>query len=165
LTGFDEHWVISRPRLVTHRLYEWIKLNVAWESLQRLGVFSGDLATTAAKRVVYKRNEDFKWLTQYQNYQVLAADETNLDQYQVAYNAAVIDAKKDLTALAAWTANQLAGTNLVRKNMSVRISPIDWGMAIGAQLADSGAATGATVAGIRHDIDRASMEIMATNRD
>lgn len=167
LVGKPAEWAIVKLVSQTYRPYEWVKLNCAWESRQRLGFFSGDLASGIKnKRRVTRRNDDYKWLSEVGNYRLVrSTTDGQEDKFTLTLNEVATDRRKDLAALTAWTIQQLAGTNAVQTRITATLCPIDWTARVGDRLVDTTADSGATITGLQYDLERNTLTIGAANRD
>jgi hypothetical protein len=154
LTGSPASYMILAPRRETKRLLEWVALNDSWKSLRRLGWASGDVGTTRNKRIVYKNNNEYKWISMAGNY-LLKKVETagEEDKYTVMLNPTPGDVRNDGAALALWASNQIQGANQYKvKYPGVVLQPMDFGLQIGMRPVDTRMDTGATVVGITYDL-------------
>jgi hypothetical protein len=165
LSGENAGWMLLRPRLEGKRAFECIELNASYQSLQRLFYFSGDLSALRNKSVVYKQSGEHKWLTQRGNYQLVpstvAGEE---DKYTAVKNEAVVDGRQDLSGLAAWALNQVAGATGYKINYSpLELRPIDFGLRLGDCPVDTGVDSGATVVGLSYDLIKQAVAVTAAS--
>lgn len=162
LTNASAEWCILDIRTERARAYEWVKLNAAYRSLQRLIWWSGDLGTALNKRLVYKNNEQYLWKTMRNNYRLAASfDPGHETDYQVVFNDQTLDVEKQDDELEAWARNQIAGAGDYETNYRITLGIMDLNWAVGDCVVDNRVAQNAAVTGIRFDFNAYTQEITA----
>lgn len=164
LSSAPHEWMIVMPRTELKRPFEWVVLNAAYKSCQKLAWFSGDLSQMRNKRLVYKQNGEFRWLTERGNYRLVKLPNSGEeDKFTVSWNPGVIERQCDQEGLTLWAANQISGANTYEITYEVALGLLDLSVRVGDRLIDSQIDSGATVSAIRYDLDNQTMNITANS--
>lgn len=160
LTGYPQTWTIVNIQKETKRPFEWVALNTAYDSTQKLAWLSDDLAPEIAnKRQVNKVNTQFKWTTESNNYQLIKYTQEGMeDQFSVVFNPTVIDHLNQKAELISWATNQVKGSNDLEIQYSISIRPFDFNIQVSDRLYDNRIDSGATVTGIKFDFTNYQMD-------
>lgn len=161
LLGKSAGWQIVDDKISFKYPYTAIYLNAAYESMMPLSWKSAKLNSENLNRIAYVKDDDKKWMIQYNNWQIVWS--VALNRWTASYHEGWTDSKKHITELENWGLTQHLGEYSARHEITCEL-PFFEMIRIGDRLILNGEDTGLCATRVDLDFSSASTSATFANR-